>query len=343
MVALIQRTMLAPIILILTCLPLHVSSGNVPEGGACSPSNTHLDPSSHKLLSDCSETTFCSSSSSQANITTSSSTTSTSSTGTCQPRLCRRDEFPFWYYHADESGPSNASAPLLTLPPLCPVGRFCPDEGSGCRPLVAPGQPCEMNRDDQCAPPPGSERIALSSERNVNGSICLREICMYANATLGQACIIDNNTYVDEGPDGRQYINSIARDNCRTTPPQPLYCDGASLQCVPSKPLGAACDADRECESYKCGSSGTCVPSPSMPLRIAPWKYAITAVCVLACMTATLAALVFVHKRLRLQRYREIREYYDEQMSLRRSMAALHAAVAERHRYSDAYADEDEK
>lgn len=74
-------------------------------------------------------------------------------------------------------------------------------------------------------------------------------------------------------------------------------------------------------------------------------------------MVATVVMLTLVHKRLRLQRYREIREYYEEQMkyvflyfrslcammlnvdSLRKSLAALHAAAADRytdekHRYA---------
>lgn len=66
-------------------------------------------------------------------------------------------------------------------------------------------------------------------------------------------------------------------------------------------------------------------------------------------MVATVVMLTLVHKRLRLQRYREIREYYEEQMkcvilnlcslcpmmlildSLRKSLAALHAAAADRY------------
>ena len=70
-----------------------------------------------------------------------------------------------------------------------------------------------------------------------------------------------------------------------------------------------------------------------MPLHVASWQYGVVALSVLSgdtllieyrnrhgtdalrtAMLATIVVLVLVHKRLRLKRYREIREYYDEQM-----------------------------
>lgn len=63
------------------------------------------------------------------------------------------------------------------LPPLCPFGTFCPDEGSGCQALLPFGQTCQKNKDDQCAPAVNWQE--LSSELNVNGSICLLEKCRY--------------------------------------------------------------------------------------------------------------------------------------------------------------------
>ncbi|TFY63531.1 hypothetical protein EVJ58_g3203 [Rhodofomes roseus] len=68
-----------------------------------------------------------------------------------------------------------------------------------------------------------------------------------------------------------------------------------------------------------------------MPVHVATWQYGVVTLSVLSAMTATIVVLVLLHKRLRLKRYREIREYYDEQMSLRRSIAALHAAAAEKY------------
>jgi len=35
------------------------------------------------------------------------------------------------------------------LPPRCPEGSFCPDEESGCRPLVPVGGACQLNRDGE--------------------------------------------------------------------------------------------------------------------------------------------------------------------------------------------------
>lgn len=117
-------------------------------GGPCSAIVNRLDPVSFRFLSECSDQTFC----------------SAATNGTCEPRLCRRDEFPFG---------SNAEQ---QLPPLCALGTFCPDEGSGCQTLVPAGAPCQLNRDEQCAPP--SNWRELASSHNFNGSICLRSTCV---------------------------------------------------------------------------------------------------------------------------------------------------------------------
>ncbi|GBE88068.1 hypothetical protein SCP_1202970 [Sparassis crispa] len=239
---------------------------------------------------------------------------STGANGTCQPRRCRRDEFPFGY------------TPHDPIPPLCSRGSFCPDGGNGCTLLLAVGSPCELNRDDQCAPPPDWQ--ALANNQNFNGSLCLKSTCMYANVSLGEPCIIDTVTYIDVGPNGQQFSNSISRDNCQS--PQ-MYCDSSASQCVPAKTLGAACAADQECETYNCGAQGICVDPPEMPLHVAPWQYVVTSLSVIGAMAVTTVMLTSVHKRLRLKRYREIRDYYEEQLSLRRSIAAIHAAAAERY------------
>lgn len=124
-------------------------SGHVSVGGTCSAANNHLDPA-YKFQSDCDDKTFC-----------------TGISGTCQPRQCRRDEFPFGYDRGD------------AIPPLCAKDSYCPDEGSGCEPLVLAGLACEMNRDDQCAPPPNWQ--ILASNQNFNGSLCLSSVCTCAN------------------------------------------------------------------------------------------------------------------------------------------------------------------
>ncbi|EPT05458.1 hypothetical protein FOMPIDRAFT_41380 [Fomitopsis schrenkii] len=281
------------LVLLLQVLP-SAFAGNAEEGGACSPSNDRLDPSSHTFLSDCTDTTFCAplNASAPANPTSPAA-----SNGTCQARCCRRDEFPFGYSDGQP------------LPPLCGSGSFCPDEGSGCKPLIGLGQTCQLNRDDQCAPP--KQWQSMASEWNSNGSICLHSTCMYANISLGHTCVLDDVTYIVDGPNGQQYSTVVSRDNCLSPK---LYCDRNSTQCVPTKLLGAACDADRECQSHNCGTSGSCAEPPEMPLHVASWQYGVVALSVVSAMSATVFVLVLVHKRLRLKRYREIRDYYDEQM-----------------------------
>lgn len=123
-------------------------AGSVTEGGLCSTNNDHLDPITQKFFSECGPKDFC----------------SDGSNGTCIPRRCRRDEFPFGY------------APTEVVPALCPLGTFCPDEGSGCSPSIGPGGTCQLGRDEQCSPP--SNWLELSSSHNFNGSICLQSKCM---------------------------------------------------------------------------------------------------------------------------------------------------------------------
>lgn len=141
---------------ILASLFIGASAGSMGQGGPCSVTNNHLDQSSHKLISECTDQTFC----------------STAENGTCLPRRCRRDEFPFGF-DIEHS-----------LPPLCADGSFCPDEGSGCQPLASVGTPCQLNRDEQCAPPPDWKD--LTNSQNFNGSICLRSICAYVSPVVNK-------------------------------------------------------------------------------------------------------------------------------------------------------------
>lgn len=126
-----------------------VHAGNVPLGGLCSANNSHIDAATHKFITDCDDKTFC----------------PIPVNGTCQARGCRRFEFPFGYDPKD------------TLPPLCDHGQFCPDEGSQCHSLLDVGSPCQINRDDQCNPPPNS--VDLASSQNSEGAICLLSTCMW--------------------------------------------------------------------------------------------------------------------------------------------------------------------
>ncbi|TFK49088.1 hypothetical protein OE88DRAFT_1633826 [Heliocybe sulcata] len=266
--------------LFLVSLPL-VQSGSVPAGGACSTDNNHVESSTKKSLTDCDDKTFC--------------LVSGSTNGTCTPKKCRRDEFPFGYN------------PGETIPPICSQGTFCPDDGSGCQPLIDVGGTCELSRDEQCKQPPNWDK--LSSHLNFNGSICLHSRCMYANATIGQRCLLDNTTYVDPGPGDQQVSRTVFRDNCRTPS---FFCDQTYLQCLPTKPLGASCLRDQECQTYNCENS-VCVYPPETPLHVSPWQTVLTIICIISAMAATCITLVLVHQRQRLERRRELREYYHEQ------------------------------
>ncbi|KAJ3933425.1 MAG: hypothetical protein NXY57DRAFT_998863 [Lentinula lateritia] len=280
------------LVLLLMIRYCHARSTGI--GGVCSTSRDHLDSNTRKFVSDCSDLAYCSG----------------SENGTCLARTCRRDEFPFGYSTSD------------ALPPLCLTGSFCPDEGNGCRTQVNPGGACQMNRDEQCARAVNWQDF--SSPENFYGSICLHSICMYANATIGTPCIIDNTTYTDVGLNGQLYTTVVIRDNCHSPN---LYCGQDSLLCEQSKSLGLPCQIDQECEERNC-VAGICVVPPETPLRVAPWQYAVTAMCILGAMVATCLMLTLLHKRHRLLRYRELREYYMEQLRLRRSMIELHSAAA---------------
>ncbi|KAI4522153.1 hypothetical protein K525DRAFT_199469 [Schizophyllum commune Loenen D] len=263
-------------------LGLRVLGGSVGLGGNCTTENDHLDVLTHKFMSDCSDSAFC-----------------TAPNGVCQPRRCRRDEFPFGY------------PPDAPLPPLCPPGSFCPDEGDGCRVLVPLGSVCQLARDEQCSAPPDWRDLA--SPYNANGSICLHStctFCRYANATLGQSCVTDNTTYVDLDPDGSQYVTLVSRDNCRTPY---YYCDAAQGVCLRSLAPGSSCAADRECEQHNC-VAGVCAESPETPRRVPAWQSALTIISILGAMAATCVFLTILHKRQRFEQYQELRDYYYEQM-----------------------------
>ncbi|KAJ7846916.1 hypothetical protein B0H13DRAFT_2406724 [Mycena leptocephala] len=287
-----------PFLLVLClAIPTPVFTVAALSAGQCSSNNNHLDPASKKFISDCSDQTFCSGSDIK--------------NSTCVPRQCRRDEFPFGF-----------SAGEL-LPSLCPDGRFCPDEGSGCRPLVPAGHPCELNRDEQCAAPPNWEDLA--STQNFNGSLCLRSVCMYANVTLGERCLTDDTTYLDVGPSGQQVANTVTRDNCRS--PQ-FYCNPTKLLCENTLALGSLCLTDLQCTSFNC-NAGTCANPPETPLRIPPWQCTLTATAIFMAMIAICVLLTLLHKQHRLDRSRELRDYYYQQISLRRSIIDLHVAAAD--------------
>lgn len=148
-----------------------ISAGSVTEGGLCTPSNDHIDSSTHKFNSDCDDRSFCSPSSSlaQSKRDAANTTSSNTTTGTCTKRLCRKDEFPFGF------------APGEVFPPLCTRGYFCPDNGAECKAILPAGSPCDMGRDYQCAGPKNWN--LTTSEWNFNGSVCLQSTCTYVSSS----------------------------------------------------------------------------------------------------------------------------------------------------------------
>ena len=144
----------------------YVLAGTVIEVGSCIIANDRIDPSSHKFVSDCDDQTYCSNGStvSPQSAPTNASVANAQSSGTCTKRKCRKDEFPFGY------------AANEVLPPLCSHGTACPDNGSGCQPLLEAGSNCDMERDYQCAS--SQNGLLLASPLNFNGSICLQSKCL---------------------------------------------------------------------------------------------------------------------------------------------------------------------
>ena len=151
-----------PLALLLALSLAPQTSATSTPATACTPGHDHLDATTGRYSSDCDETSFCAPNANANGTVTGAGV----GTGTCQPRQCRRDEFPFGF--------ANTTVPI---PPLCPRGAFCPDEGSGCRPLAAVGTPCEAGRDEQCAPP--EDWAELAGRMNANGSLCLKSVCTY--------------------------------------------------------------------------------------------------------------------------------------------------------------------
>lgn len=75
-------------------------------------------------------------------------------TESCQPKGCRRDEFPFGYAAKVRWACAELTNPNCSrygqfdiLPPRCALDEFCPDEEDECRPLVEVGGACQLNRD----------------------------------------------------------------------------------------------------------------------------------------------------------------------------------------------------
>ncbi|KAJ7595660.1 hypothetical protein C8J56DRAFT_922871 [Mycena floridula] len=269
-----------------------VDAGSANHGDPCSQGNNRLQAGTFQFFSDCNSVTFCADNS------------------TCLPKGCRKDDFPFGY--AQDSH---------LIPPQCDTSvQFCPDEADACHDLIPVGQKCQLNRDDQCIAPPNFQELADDSNkgRNFNGSVCLNNICYWANVTENDACVVENMAYIGYGKDG-EFIDIVSRGNCKIG----LYCDAQSLSCKTNKLLGDTCDADKECDSWNCSNAGVCGPAADEPRQVDAWVYAVVSIAVIGGMLATLIGLYILHRRHRDREGAKRDQYWKEQRAYHRSLLQL--------------------
>ncbi|KAG8984101.1 hypothetical protein FRB90_005568 [Tulasnella sp. 427] len=271
----------------------------VQVGQTCNLARNRLTSTTHQFLSDCVPTAYCD-----------------PTTSTCKPKGCRSDEFPFKFPQETAENP---------LPPLCPDGQFCPDEGDQCLPQVPVGQNCQIDRDDECQPDPNASN--LQSPWNHKGAICLRFTCYWQNATVGQSCVVDNVVYTGYRSDGSEFATIVSRDNC--VAPM-LFCDAQDNTCKQALDLGADCGSDKQCISRNCGTDNKCHLPAGTVIQIPLWQYIVTGIGIVAFIGIIMASLFVFHKRERAKTQREIREYYHEQTTYRSSIIALHTAARDR-------------
>ncbi|CAE6387115.1 unnamed protein product [Rhizoctonia solani] len=228
-------------------------------------------------------------------------------------QITGQDEFPFGY---DRD---------FTLPPMCPRDQFCPDEEDMCLPVMLPGSACQLNRDDQCQPPPDRPELDDGFLTN-RGAMCFKYTCQYANITLGQSCEVENTVYVGYAGGGQEFYNIISRDRCAPK----LWCNAQSGVCEPKAPLGAACSAHKQCETYTCNTKNVCAQPPGTPVRIQLWQYVVTGAGIICLMIGMSIALFMSHKRSRAKKLGEIRSYFKEQTSYRNSIISMHTTAKAR-------------
>ncbi|TFK25715.1 hypothetical protein FA15DRAFT_680050 [Coprinopsis marcescibilis] len=272
------------------------SAGTLPRGAACSVGNSRLQVGTYQYWDECNSVSFC----------------SIADAGICVAKRCRRDEFPFGY------------TPGMTFPDKCPQGQFCPDEGSDCQPVLLVGSPCQLNRDDQCEPAPNAAELADTSGRglNVNGSVCLNNVCMWANETLGSDCVVENTPYIAYGIEG-EFINIVSRGNCRVG----SYCDGPTRKCLTNKEVGDVCDADKECDSMNCLTEGVCGDPAASPREFGTWVYVLVAIGIIAAMSGTVTGLYITHRKQRDEDREKRLQYWREQNAFHQNLLHMREAA----------------
>ncbi|TFK44656.1 hypothetical protein BDQ12DRAFT_673342 [Crucibulum laeve] len=282
---------LLPLTLLLFSSYNAVQAGTQHENETCSRGNNRLQAGTYQFWSECNSVTFC------------------NEDGICKPKGCRRDDFPFGYAQNSHS-----------IPDKCPRGQFCPDEADLCQDLLPVGSPCQLNRDDQCEGPPNFRELADDTGRglNVNGSVCLNNVCMWANATLGTNCTVENTPYTAYGVGG-EFIDIVSRGNCHIG----LYCDSAQKLCLQNKLLGDSCTADKECDSWNCLTSGVCGVAAATPHHFGIYVYILVALGIFGAMAGTLAGLFITHRKQREQEREKRAQYWREQNAFHQNLQQM--------------------
>ena len=202
---------------------------------------------------------------------------------------------------------------------------------------------CSLDLPDQCEAPPNFRELADTTGRglNANGSVCLNNICMWANATLQNPCVVENTAYIAYEVGG-EYINIVSRGNCAPG----LYCDSVQKVCLNEKSLGESCDGDKECvsrfsmaslltwfrcQSWNCQEDGTCGKAAAEPRHVGVYAYILVALGIfggkLSCavtatywirlesgMFGTLIGLFCFHRKQRDSEREKRMQYWKEQV-----------------------------
>jgi hypothetical protein len=138
---------------------------------------------------------------------------------------------------------------------------------------------------------------------------------MWANATVGNNCTVENTAYVGYSPTG-EFHNVVSRGNCRVG----LYCDAKSSTCFQNKLLGETCDADKECDSFNCMSTGVCGESAATPHHFGIYVYILVGLGIIGGMTGTLLGLFFTHRKQREVERAKRAQYWREQNAFHQNL-----------------------
>ncbi|KAJ6586834.1 hypothetical protein DFH09DRAFT_1141672 [Mycena vulgaris] len=276
------------LVFLASCALVYAGSAN--KGENCTRSDSRLQTGTFQFFSDCNSVTYC------------------AENGTCLLKGCRKDDFPFGYTQGSH------------LPDKCDPGQFCPDEADVCLDVLPVGSACQLNRDDECEGPPNFKDLRDTTNRglNYNGSVCLNNVCLWANKTLNGDCTVENTAYIAYGPSG-EFIDIVSRGDCIVG----LYCDSSTKKCLAEKALGEACTADKECSSWNCLSSGTCGVDTSIPNHVGTGVYVGVAIGIFGGIFGTLFGLFMLHRRQRDQEREKRMQYWREQNAFHQNLLQM--------------------